>query len=436
MAKLTTVRTLLAVAATQNWMTVQMDISNAFLHGELEEIIYMKMPQGYNGWGSRISAEYSANSSILNLVCKLLKSLYGLRQAPRQWFNKLSETVLQLGYVQSRTDYSLFTKCSGDFITLVLIYVDDLLIAGNSADEINHLKIMLSKQFHMKDLGPVNYFLGLEVSRSSLGFFVSQKKYTLDLLHEFGMDAVTPLKLAMDSHLKLIPTTGSPIVDPHPYQRLVGKLIYLTVTRPDITFVVHILSQFMHQPTSSHMQAAKRLLQYLVGNPSQGILLTSSLDMAIHAYSDIDWANCPVTRRSTSGFCLLLGKSPVSWKTKKQNVVARSTAEAEYRSMTMTACEITWLTSLLKDMGMNSLPPALLHCDNMAALSIAANPVMHERTKHVEIDCHFVRDKIKAGDIKTTHVPTQSQVADILTKPLSVKQHYLLLDKLGASSSA
>lgn len=338
--------------------------------------------------------------------------------------------------MQSRTDYSLFTKCSGDFITLVLIYVDDLLIAGNSADEINHLKIMLSKQFHMKDLGPVNYFLGLEVSRSSLGFFVSQKKYTLDLLHEFGMDAVTPLKLAMDSHLKLIPTTGSPIVDPHPYQRLVGKLIYLTVTRPDITFVVHILSQFMHQPTSSHMQAAKRLLRYLVGNPSQGILLTSSSDMAIHAYSDSDWANCPVTRRSTSGFCLLLGKSPVSWKTKKQNVVARSTAEAEYRSMTMTACEITWLTSLLKDMGMNSLPPALLHCDNMAALSIAANPVMHERTKHVEIDCHFVRDKIKAGDIKMTHVPTQSQVADILTKPLSVKQHYLLLDKLGASSSA
>lgn len=210
----------------------------------------------------------------------------------------------------------------------------------------------------------------------------------------------------MDSYLKLTPTTGTPLAGAHQYQRLIGKLIYITVTHPDITFPVHLLSQYMHQPTNAHMQAAKKLLLYLVGNPAQGILLTSSSHVTIHAYSDSDWANCPVTRRSTSGFCLLLGNSLVSWKTKKQNVVARSTAEAEYRSMALTACEITWLSALLKDMGLKSLPLAKLHCDNMDALSIAANPMMHERTKHVEVDCHFVWDKIKAGDIVTTHVPS------------------------------
>lgn len=172
-----------------------------------------------------------------------------------------------------------------------------------------------------------------------------------------------------------------------------------------------------------------------MSNPAQGILLTSASSAVIQAYSDSDWANCPVTRRSTSGFCLLLGNSPVSWKFKKQNVVARSTVEAEYRAMALTACEITWLTALLKDMGLSNLPPATLNCDNQAALSIAANPIMHERTKHIEVDCHFVRDKVKSGDIQTAHVPSQSQLADLLTKPLSVKQHYFLLDKLGAANT-
>lgn len=218
---------------------------------------------------------------------------------------------------------------------------------------------MLAKQFHMKDLDAASYFLGLEITRSSAGIFISQKKYALDLLKEFDVVTSTPLKLPMDSHLKLTPTSGVPLTDSHPYQRLVGKHIYLTVTRPDIVFAVHILSQFMHHPTDAHMLAAKKLLRYLLSNPSQGILLASSSNLIIRAYSDSDWANCPVTRRSTFGFCLLLGASLISWQTKKQKVMARSTAEAEYRSMAVTACEITWLTAILKDMGFTSLPPAL-----------------------------------------------------------------------------
>lgn len=366
-------------------------------------------------------------------MCKLKKSLYGLKQAPRQWFSKLSSTLLQLGYLQSKSDYSLFTKHSSNTVTLVLVYVDYLLISGNNMDTINHLKRMLAQTFHMKDLGTLRYFLGLEVDRTAAGIFLSQKKYTLDILREYGMLHVKPLQLPMDTHLKLTPEKGEPLPDPTVYQRLLGKLIYLTITRPDITFTVQLLAQYMHQPTSVHLQSAKRILRYLVGTSSQGILLASNSAAQLTAYCDSDWASCPVSRRSTTGYCIFLGHSPVSWKTKKQPVVARSSAEAEYRAMALTTCEVTWLSALLKDLGLKHLPPTVLKCDNKAALAIAANPVLHERTKHVEIDCHYVRDQIKTGNIRTEHVSSTEQVADILTKVLPVKLHVNHMHKLGAS---
>lgn len=242
-----------------------------------------------------------------------------------------------------------------------------------------------------------------------------------------------PLQLPMDSHLKLTHDKGDLLVNPTPYQRLVGKLIYLTITRPDIVFTVQILTQFMHSPTTIHMQAAKRLLRYLVGTKCQGILLASTSAAQLTAFCDSDWASCPISRKSTSGYCIFLGQSPISWKTKKQTVVARSSAEAEYRSMALTACEVSWLTSLLKDIGITNLPPTILKCDNQAALVIAANPVQHEKTKHVAIDCHYIRDQVQAGNIVTSAVSSANQVADIMTKVLSVKQHNTHCNKLGAS---
>lgn len=198
------------------------------------------------------------------------------------------------------------------------------------------------------------------------------------------MQNVTPLKLFMDAHLKLTPHKGEPLADPSPYQRLISKLIYLTVTRPDIAFSVHILTQFMQQPTCVHMQAAEHLLRYLAGNPSQGVLLASTSAAQLTTYCDSYWESCPTTQKSTSGFCILLGSSPISWKTKKQSLVAGSTIESEYRAMALTACEITWLTSLLKDIGVHKLSPTLLNYDNKVVLSIAANPVLHEHTKHID----------------------------------------------------
>lgn len=256
LSQMTTVRALLAVAAIENWHTIKMDVTNAFLHGDLNEIVYMKMPQGYSYQGCRIQVTLPYSSPFKpapTLVCKLNKALYGLKQAPRQRFSKLSSRLLHLGFTQFKSDYNLFIHHKNHNLTLVLIYVDDLLICGNWMHDIQHLKDMLSATFHMKDLRPVRYFLGLEIDRSDAGFFLSQKKYLIDLLKEYDLLKCKPLQLPMDIHLKLTPDKGDPLPDPTSYQRLIGKLIYLTITRPDIAFSVQLLSQYMHIPTSVHM---------------------------------------------------------------------------------------------------------------------------------------------------------------------------------------
>lgn len=226
--------------------------------------------------------------------------MYGLKQAPRQWFAKLSTALIFFGYEQSKADYSLFVKKDSTSFTAVLVYVDDLLITGNSPAAITNLKSQLSSHFHMKDLGELSYFLGLEISKNSQGLFVSQKKYTLDLLQEAGVTNATPYKLHMDQHLKLQADVGTPLTDPEVYRRLIGKLIYLTITRPEICYTVQLLSQFMQSPTSVHMQAVKHLLRYLLNAPGQGLLLANDAAVHLTAFCDSDWASCPMTRRSTT----------------------------------------------------------------------------------------------------------------------------------------
>ncbi|XP_071727544.1 uncharacterized mitochondrial protein AtMg00810-like [Rutidosis leptorrhynchoides] len=301
----------------------------------------------------------------------------------------------------NKADYSLFTKRDKEQFTAILVYVDDLLITGNSHDHIVQLKEQLKSTFHRKDLGALSYFLGLEVSKSEHGIFISQRKYTLDLLKEAGVQNLKPYKLPMDQNIKLTADVGSPLADPEVYRRLIGKLIYLTITHPDICYIVQLLSQFMQNPTSVHMHAVKHLLRYLLLAPNQGIIFANRSAVQLKAYCDSDWASCPMTRRSTTGFFILLGDSPLSCKSKKQNVVSRSSAEAEYRAM--------------------------------AAIHIAANPVFHARTKHIEVDCHYVRDQVKSGLIKTQYVHTKSQLADVFTKVIPSEQHNKLLSKLGVS---
>ncbi|KAJ3684366.1 hypothetical protein LUZ61_013530 [Rhynchospora tenuis] len=417
-AKMVSVRTFLAVAVARGWELHQMDVHNAFLHGDLHEEVYMRLPPGFA-------------SKHPGKVCRLRKSLYGLRQAPRMWFSKLTEALKAYGFTQSYADYSLFTLEKHDTFLAILVYVDDLVIAGNNSDAIVRFKQYLSSTFHMKDLGALKYFLGIEIARNSTGLYLCQRKYTLDIVAECGLLGGKPVAFPIEQNHNLSTASGKLMKDPERYRRLVGRLIYLTITRPDLCYSVHILAQFMHAPLDVHYDAAIRVMRYLKGSPGQGILLRAESDLTLYGYCDSDWATCPLTRRSLTGYFVMLGGSPISWKTKKQHTVSRSSAEAEYRSMATTSCELIWLKTLLTSLGISHTQPMKLMCDSQAALHIAANPVFHERTKHIEIDCHYVRDQIQAGCIVASHIRTNEQLADIFTKALGKRQFHYLLGKLG-----
>ena len=313
----------------------------------------------------------------------------------------------------------------------LLVYVDDLILAGNDNKVCEAFKNFLDRKFGIKNLGQLKYILGIEVARGKDGLFLSQRKYALNIIKECGLLGARPVEFPMEENHKLALANGRLLNDPGMYRRLVGRLIYLTVTRPDLTYAVHVLSQFMQSPREEHLDAAYRVVRYLKKGPGQGIVLKADNDLQLYCYSDSDWASCPLTRRSISGCCVKLGTSPISWRCKKQGTISRSSAEAEYRSMAMAASELTWLKSLLASLGVLHDKPMKLYCDNKAALHIAANPVFHERTKHIEIDCHFVREKVQSGEIMTTYLPSKLQVADMFTKALGRQQFLFLSSKLG-----
>ncbi|KAG7599299.1 Reverse transcriptase RNA-dependent DNA polymerase [Arabidopsis suecica] len=405
-AKLTSVKLMLGLAAAKGWTLTQMDVSNAFLHGELDEEIFMSLPQGYTP-PSHIKLPP-------NPVCRLLKSLYGLKQASRQWYKIFSSVLLGANFIQSPADNTLFVKViSGSFIA-VLVYVDDIMIASNDDVAVENLKTLLRSEFKIKDLGPARFLLGLEISRSSKGISVCQRKYAMNLLEDADMGTLLP--------------------NPTSYRELIGRLQYRTITRPDITYAVHQLSQFISAPSDIHLQAAHKVLRYIKTNPGQGLMYSVDSEICLNAFSDADWAACKDTRRSITGFFVYLGTSLISWKSKKQAVTSRSSTESEYRSMAQATCEIIWLQQLLKDLHVQVTCPAKLFCDNKSALHISMNPVFHERTKHIEIDCHTVRDQIKSGNLKALHVPTENQHADILTKALHPGPFHHLLRQMSLSS--
>ncbi|XP_071728346.1 uncharacterized protein [Rutidosis leptorrhynchoides] len=393
-----TIRCIVTLAVNNNWPMFQLDVNNAFLYGDLYEEVYMTLPEGY----------FSEND---NRVCKLNKSLYGLKQAPRQWNEKLNSALVEHGFKQSTCDYSLYVKSYDNVFIAILVYVDDIVVTGNNLNEIEKFKLFLKSKFQIKDLGRLKYFLGIEILNNEKGICMNQRKYCLDLLSDYGMLGCKPANTPIESNLCVAcdPSEKDPLLSNiNEYQKLIGKLIYLTLTRPDISYAVQVLSQFMHAPLQSHLNLAFRVLRYLKCAPGKGIQFVKGNDLDVYAYCDADWV-------------------------KKQDIIARSSAEAEYRAMAAATCEIVWLKNLLQELNFNLKLPINLFCDNNSAIQIAANPVFHERTKHFEIDIHFIRQKVSTGLIKTVKVPSDLQYADILTKGLSVTQHGFLSSKLGTN---
>ncbi|XP_022020214.1 uncharacterized mitochondrial protein AtMg00810-like [Helianthus annuus] len=349
------------------------------------------------------------------------------------WNEKLVSVLIEFEFVQSKCDTSLFIKNVNNVFVVLLVYVDDIVVTGNSLSEIEKVKQRLKTKFLIKDLGVLQYFLGIEVLSCADGICLSQRKYCTDLLTEYGMLGCKPVSVPIEqSHVvnNMLNSNSGPLQNVTGYQQLIRKLIYLSHTRPDIAYAVHVLSQYMHSPTSGHLKLAFNLLRYLKSAPGQGLLFTKSDSFEIKAFVDSDWAKCLTSRKSVTGYCVFLGNCLVSWKSKKQSTVSRSSAEAGYRSMCAAGCEIVWIKNLLSELQVDVTVPISLFCDNKAAISIAANPVFHDRTKHFEIDLFFLRDLISKGVLKCVGVKSENQVADLFTKGVLVKIHNMLCKEL------
>ncbi|KAJ9564855.1 LOW QUALITY PROTEIN: hypothetical protein OSB04_000821 [Centaurea solstitialis] len=403
-AKVPSIRLFISLAATYDWVLHQLDVKIAwrFTRG----ILY-----GATAWGES------------GRVCRLRKSF----NPPVLGLDGLTE----FGLRRSSYDHSVFFTSSSPGCILLVVYVDDIVITGSDKTGIIKLKDFLASRFQKKDLGPLKYFLGIEVSRTRKRICLSQRKYCLDVLNDSGMIETKPCEAPMIPNIKLNIEDGDLLEDPGKYRRIVGKLNYLTITRPDIAFPVSVVSQFMSSPRTPHWEAVRHILKNLKGAPGLGILYQNHGHHVIEGFTDADYDGDPTSRRSTTGYCVFVGRNLVSWKSKKQNVVSRSSAESEYRAMAQTTCELIWLRNLLGELGFAQSKPMNLYCDNEVAIHIANNPVFHERTKHIEVDCHFTREKLEDGTISTPFVRTGSQLVVVFTKALPVSRVSSICNKLG-----
>ncbi|XP_057775517.1 uncharacterized mitochondrial protein AtMg00810-like [Salvia miltiorrhiza] len=315
-------------------------------------------------------------------------------------------------------------------LILFLVYVDDILITGEDSTLITQIIHTLSQKFALKTLGTVNFFLGIHVFKtSSHSYLLNQSKYINDLLTKTNLADCKPQPSPYDISSKLSLNDSPPFPNPTLYRSTVGALQYLTLTRPDIAFMVNKLSQYLQTPTENQWKACKRLLRYLKGTLHYSLTFSPSSYLHLKVFSDADWAGSIEDRKSTGGFFVFHGSNLLSWSSKKQNVVFRSSTESEYRSLANSSAEVTWIQSLLHELGFPIPHTPIIWCDNKSAAAIASNPVLHVRTKHIEIDTHFVRDNVLKKELDVRYVPTEEQIADIFTKPLSISRFQYLITK-------
>ncbi|XP_071680010.1 uncharacterized protein [Lolium perenne] len=359
--------------------------------------------------------------------------------APRAWYQRMAGFLQQQGFQSTRSDASLFVYHQGAATAYLLLYVDDIIPTASSTALLQQITAQLSAEFALKDLGALHYFLGIEVVRTATGFFLHQQKYAHDQLERAGMLNCKPASTPVDTKAKVSAVEGSPVSDAAFYRFVVGGLQYLTLTRPYLQYVVQQVCLHMHAPRDTHWALVKRILRYIRGTMSMGLTLTASSDTSLVAYSDADWAGCPDTRHSTSGYCVYLGPSLILWSSKRQPTVSRSSAEAEYRAVANAVAECSWLQQLLQELHCPVPKATIAYCDNVSTVYLSANPVHHRRTKHIELDIHFVREHVALGRVRVLHVPTDQQFSDVMTKGLPTSTFESFRSSLcvtGAASTA
>ena len=380
--KASAIRIVFTLAVSRGWDIQQIDINNAFLNGDLDEEVFMSQPDGF------------VDQAKPTYVCKLHKALYGLKQAPRGWFEKLRVALLTWGFHNSVSDTSLFYSHKHGQMLLLLVYVDDILITGDSQVDVQQVIEALHTQFALKPLGYVHYFLGFEVLRTPLGLHLSQTKYAADLLHRTNMAVAKPCSTPMSLSNNLSLSDNEPFSQPSMYRSTIGALQYLTRTRPDLAFCVNKLSQFIQTPTVAQRNACKRIMRYVKGTLSHGLLFKPASLFNLEGYSNLDWATNIDDTKFVCGICVFLGGNLITWISKKHKVVARSSTEVEYRALSSAATNLMWVQHLLTEIGISVSQPPMLWSDNLGAQALAYNLVYHSRTKHIELDVHFIRNLI------------------------------------------
>ncbi|KAH9671985.1 Integrase catalytic domain-containing protein [Citrus sinensis] len=402
-ARLESIRMLLAYACHKDFILFQMDVKSAFLNGYIMEEVYVKQPPGFE------------NEKFPNHVYKLLKALYGLKQAPRVWYDRLKNFLLENDFSMGKADTTLFVKHKNQDILIVQIYVDDIFFDSTNELLCKEFSSCMSKEFEMSMMGELKYFLGLQIKQNEEGIFINQAKYVKDLLKRFGIDDSKTKNTPMSTTTKLDKDEKGKEVDIKMYRGMIGSLLYLTASRPDIMFSVCLCARFQSCPKESHLLAVKRIFRYLSGTIDIGLWYPRGTHIDLTCFSDADFAGYKVDRKSTSGTCYILGHSLVSWFSKKQNSVALSTTEAEYIAAGSCCAQALWMKQTPRDYDINfeQIP---IKCDNTSAINLSKNPIQHSRTKHIEIRHHFLRDHVQKGDIALEFISTEKQLADIFKK--------------------
>ncbi|KAD3642341.1 hypothetical protein E3N88_31565 [Mikania micrantha] len=405
-ARLETVRLVLAISAQKGWFVHHLDVKTAFLHGDLNEEVFVEQPQGFEKKGCE------------GKVYKLNKALYGLKQAPQAWNIKLDGVLKENGFKRCKLEQAVYTKQTKENLTILVIYVDDLLVTGSSIEEITQFKTQMKLRFEMSDLGLLSYYLGLEVKQEETGIKIAQSNYARKVLKMAGLDDCNPAKFPMEPGLKLVKEDGSKGASATEYRKIIGCLRYLTHTRPDLMYSVGYASRYMQSPTITHQQAVKHILRYVKGTINLGIHYQRRGSNSLLGYSDSSYSTDQEDGKSTTGVVFYFNNKPITWLSQKQPTVALSSCEAEFMAATSAACQAIWLRGLLAEVTGREEEQVVIKVDNKSAIALMKNPVFHGRSKHINTRFHYIRECVENELIRVEHISGEEQRADILTKAL------------------